>query len=65
LQGQQLAEGIRLLREMEWLHAPIIYHPGGWDQSVPAEIKAQVPRARLELLLRGESDQVTDAEVIC
>ncbi len=62
---QQESEFRRLLKEMEGLTAPIIFHPGGWADSVPQEIRAQVPLERLALLLRGEWDRVTDAELVC
>jgi hypothetical protein len=45
--------------------APIVYHPGGWEDSLPAEITAQVVPARLRLVLAGQWDHAPDLEVMC
>lgn len=45
--------------------APIVYHPGGWADSLPVEIRDQVVPERLELVLAGQWDHASDLEVMC
>jgi len=45
--------------------APMMYHPGGWEDTLPQDIKQRVIIERLLLVAKGEWDRVTDAEVIC
>jgi len=49
----------------EVLTTPIVYHPGGWENTVPEELKREVVRQRAEKLLNGGWDEATDAEVLC
>lgn len=49
----------------EVLTTPIVYHPGGWEGTVPEELKREVVRQRAEKLLNGGWDEATDAEVLC
>ena len=49
----------------EPLTTPIVYHPGGWEDIVTGELKAEVLRQRLEKLNNGGWDEATDAEVLC
>jgi len=49
----------------EVLTTPIVYHPGGWEDTVPEELKRQVIKQRLEKLVNGGWDEATDAEVLC
>lgn len=66
-------EARRRVKEMfrEWdalvepLTTPIVYHPGGWEDTVPDELKREVIRQRLEKLANGGWEEATDAEVLC
>jgi len=49
----------------EVFHTPIVYHPGGWEDTLPPDIKDRVIIERLLLVAKGEWDRATDAEVIC
>jgi len=49
----------------EVLTTPIVYHPGGWEDSLPGHIKQSVLEQRLEMVLNGGWDTATDAEVVC
>lgn len=44
------------------LQAPIVYHPGGWADTVPDWMKEAVPLERLKALESGE-ELATDIEV--
>jgi len=66
-------EDRRRVKEMfrEWdalvepLTTPIVYHPGGWVDTVPDELKREVIRQRLEKQANGGWEEATDAEVMC
>lgn len=45
--------------------SPVVFHPGGWADSLPAEVKARVVPSRLEALLNGGWDRATEHEVMC
>ncbi|KKK61517.1 hypothetical protein LCGC14_3013530, partial [marine sediment metagenome] len=64
MQQEEDADVRRLLEELEETSGPIVYHPGGWENSVPSEIKAQVLLERMALVLQGE-ELASDAEAIC
>ena len=49
----------------EVLTTPIVYHPGGWEDTLPEHIKQSVLEQRLEMVLNGGWDTATDAEVVC
>jgi len=49
----------------EFLTTPIVYHPGGWEDTLPRHIKQSVLEQRLEMVLNGGWDVATDAEVVC
>ena len=49
----------------EPLTTPIVYHPGGWEDTVPEELKRQVIQQRIEKQVNGGWDEATDAEVLC
>lgn len=49
----------------EPLTAPIVYHPGGWEDTVPEALRRQVIPQRLEKVANGGWDEATDAEVLC
>ena len=49
----------------EVLTTPIVYHPGGWEDTVPEELKREVIRQRMEKMVNGGWDEATDAEVLC
>ncbi len=49
----------------EVLTTPIVYHPGGWEDTLPEHIKQRVLEQRIEKVLNGGWDTATDAEVVC
>jgi len=49
----------------EVLTTPIVYHPGGWEDTLPEHIKQKVLEQRIEMVLNGGWDLATDAEVVC
>lgn len=49
----------------EVFFTPVVYHPGGWEDTLPQDIKQRVIVERLLLFAKGEWDCATDAEVIC
>ncbi len=49
----------------EVLTTPIVYHPGGWEDTVPEELKREVIRQRIEKRVNGGWDEATDAEILC
>jgi hypothetical protein len=51
----------RVLEIIEALHAPIVYHPGGWDDS--ASLKEMALAERFRMLDDGGWNKATDAEV--
>jgi len=48
----------------EVLTTPIVYHPGGWEASLPEDNKRIVLEQRLEMVRNGGWDRATDAEVV-
>lgn len=68
-----LVEERRRVRDLfkEWsaisavFTTPIVYHPGGWEDTLPEHIKRSVIEQRLEMVLNGGWDTATDAEVVC
>jgi len=58
-------EAGQLKQLAEVFSAPMLYHPGGWEDSLPQDLKQQVIIERLLLVAKGEWDRATDAEVIC
>ena len=59
----------RLVKEWDILTEPlttaIVYHPGGWEDTIPEELKREVIRQRIEKMVNGGWDEATDAEVLC
>ena len=49
----------------EVLTTPIVYHPGGWEDIVPEELRREVLKQRMEKMVNGGWDEATDAEVLC
>ena len=49
----------------EPITTPIVYHPGGWEDTVPEELRKEVLRQRIEKANNGGWDEATDAEVLC
>jgi len=49
----------------EVLTTPIVFHPGGWEDTLPEHIKQSVLEQRLEKVINGGWDSATDAEVVC
>lgn len=45
--------------------SPIVYHPGGWEESLPDHLSDQVVPERLKMVLAGEWDRASDLEVMC
>jgi len=64
---EQIGKEEETIRQAEYevFFAPIVYHPGGWEDTLPEDIKQRVIVERLELQAKGEWDHATDAEVIC
>jgi hypothetical protein len=44
---------------------PIVYHPGGWEDSVPEWLKLRVCAERMAMAGNGGWDKATDAEITC
>lgn len=44
--------------------SPFVYHPGGWEESLPDDIKALIVPSRLEALLDGGWDRATELEIM-
>ena len=44
--------------------SPIVFHPGGWEESLPDDIKALIVPSRLEALLDGGWDRATELEIM-
>ncbi len=67
------AEARRRVKEIarEWdsfsevLTTPIVYHPGGGEDTVPDSLKKKVWEQRQEKQVNGGWDEATDAEVLC
>jgi len=49
----------------EVMTTPIVYHGGGWADTLSNHIKQTVLEQRLEKVLNGGWDMATDAEVVC
>jgi len=49
----------------EVLTTPIVYHPGGWEDTVPEELRREVLKQRIEKMVNGGWNEATDAEVLC
>jgi len=57
------AEQRRIKEVIRALHAPLVCHPGGWDQSLPDWIAGRAVRQRMEMLDNGGWDKATDADI--
>lgn len=57
---QQRVKGI-----VEAFNTPIVFEPGGWDQSLPDWIRLRVITERVEAVCNGGWNEATDAEVSC
>ena len=57
------AEQRRVKEIFRALHAPLVCHPGGWDQSLPDWIAGRAVRQRMEMLDNGGWDKATDADI--
>lgn len=44
---------------------PIVYHPGGWEDTLPAKLRKEVLRQRLAKVLNGGWEVATNAEATC
>lgn len=45
---------------------PVVFHPGGWEDTVPEYMRREVViRQRLEMLFDGGWDRASDVEVVC
>ncbi len=61
MNDKELVKGIA-----EAFTMPVVFHPGGWEDTVPEYMRREVViRQRLELLLDGGWDRATDVEVVC
>ncbi|KKM68811.1 hypothetical protein LCGC14_1457090, partial [marine sediment metagenome] len=49
----------------EALRTPIVYHPGGWEDTVPGWLKEKVWQQRVAMIQNGGWSEATDAEVVC
>jgi len=47
------------------LHDPLIVHPGGWDEDLPAWLREAVIEERVARAVAGDDDLATLAEVLC
>ena len=57
-----LANEVRAL--VQATTSPIVYHPGGWEESLPKDIKALIVPSRLEALLDGGWNRATELEIM-
>ncbi len=56
----------KVVKELiEAFSTPIVYHPGGWDESLPRWLKEQVLIERMGMALDGGWNEATDAEIVC
>jgi len=46
-------------------NTPIVFHPGGWDDTLPEWLRTRVIKERVEMVCNGGWDKATDAEVTC
>ena len=61
-----LRESKKLWGQLEEVFsAPIVYHPGGWEDTVPADLRREVLRQRLGAVFNGGWDHATNAEATC
>lgn len=44
---------------------PMVYHPGGWEDTIPEYMKKEVIRQRIAKINNGGWKTATDAEVVC
>jgi len=49
----------------EVMTTPIVFHPGGWDSSLPEWLPQRVLEERLAMVNNGGWNKATDAEVTC
>jgi len=49
----------------EVLTTPIVFHPGGWADTLPEWLKGKVIEERIAMVNNGGWDKATDAEVTC
>ena len=49
----------------EVLTTPIVFHPGGWESSLPEWLPQRVLEERIAMVNNGGWDKATDAEVTC
>ena len=49
----------------EAFSTPITYHPGGWEDTIPVEIKELVLLQRLAMIMNGGWETATNAEATC
>lgn len=50
---------------VEAFDTPIVFHPGGWADTLPDWLKLRVIKERVDMLCNGGWDKATDAEVTC
>lgn len=50
---------------VEAWNTPIVFHPGGWEDTLPEWLRGRVISERVEMLDNGGWDKGTDAEVSC
>jgi hypothetical protein len=62
----RLTDDQKLMREMVNVYTtPIVYHPGGWEDTVPEWLKGRVIAERMEMVCDGGWEKATDAEITC
>jgi len=50
---------------VEVFDTPIVFHPGGWEDTLPEWLKLRVIKERVDMVCNGGWDKATDAEVTC
>ncbi len=59
------ADQQRVKSIVEAFNAPIVFYPGGWEDTVPEWLKLRVIAERVAMVCNGGWDKATDAEVTC
>jgi len=50
---------------VEVFDTPIVFHPGGWEDTLPEWLSLRVIKERVDMVCNGGWDKATDAEVTC
>jgi hypothetical protein len=59
------ADQQRVKEMVDIFNTPIVFHPGGWEDTLPEWLRLRVIRERVEMVCNGGWTKATDAEVTC